>query len=767
MLTPGRKASTISDIFIAQPDVIKESLAGKLFILFEIESRKVDSLKVINFLIDNINYNYYQSEKIILREKITSLKVEHIFETALAKTNKNFNEFLNNEKIKINLRSINITVGIIHENILYFANTGKNKVFLIYKSNPKQGKNLTNQSEKNMLREDKSLPKGEYKITDITQQTTVSDYKKEDEMKLFSNVISGPIPHQGHFVIANEALPEYITNKQLIQIVTTLPPASAVEQIKNILSKINAYVSFLGIIIKSTTLEKTEKQKKIAPLTTHESVLDLNITEETTEHLLTPSGLINFKKWYKFPQLFVKQRKEIKSDRKRLTLLKDKIFFKKQSFAIIKKIINIIKNIAISLLNIFFYLTKALSSRKNIIRLFSRIKINFAKQKEKFLFAFNNLNNKSKILLILSLSFLLIFAVNLSIIKLKNKKVEEQKSYTDLTALIERKQNQAEANLLYSNEEGARKLFTEIEKILAGFPQDTEEQKEQLRQFHEKFKLQLEKIRRVTRIDQPTELANFINLNSQAKPENIVLGSSAKKIYSADSSQKSIYILDITNNLITTLTDLEQTIIGLRLPAKGINNSIYYFNDTNIIEFNTEKEAMNSLAINIIGNHYDFVSADTYNNKLYMLNAKDSQIYRYNKVGQGFSPSPYSWLKEKINLETAVDMSIDGHIYILKNNGEIIKLLRGKTVDLALEQIDPPLTKPTKLFVSPELKFIYVLEPMGKRLAVFDKTGQFIMQYYSDQLTDLKDFVVDEKNKILYFLNATVVFSFNCVHFEE
>jgi nucleoside diphosphate kinase len=90
MLTPGKKASTVSDIFIAQPDVIKESLAGKLFILFEIESKKVDSLKVINFLIDNINYHYYQSEKIILREKITSLKVEHIFEDALAKTNKNF-----------------------------------------------------------------------------------------------------------------------------------------------------------------------------------------------------------------------------------------------------------------------------------------------------------------------------------------------------------------------------------------------------------------------------------------------------------------------------------------------------------------------------------------------------------------------------------------------------------------------------------------------------------------------------------------------------
>ena len=132
-LSPGRNASTSGDVFVAQPDSIKEDLAGKLFIIIEIESSTTKDLKIINFLIDNLHHNYYNSEKILLRERISTLKIEHIFEAALAKTNKNFNAFLESNKYVLNPSSINLTAGVIHEDNLYLANRGKNKAFLIYK----------------------------------------------------------------------------------------------------------------------------------------------------------------------------------------------------------------------------------------------------------------------------------------------------------------------------------------------------------------------------------------------------------------------------------------------------------------------------------------------------------------------------------------------------------------------------------------------------------------------------------------------------------
>ncbi len=85
-----KKTNNYSDTFIAQPNTKTEDIAGKLFLLINIGSPIKNSKKISDFLISEINKNYYNSEKIILKERISTLKIEHIFETALIKTNKNF-----------------------------------------------------------------------------------------------------------------------------------------------------------------------------------------------------------------------------------------------------------------------------------------------------------------------------------------------------------------------------------------------------------------------------------------------------------------------------------------------------------------------------------------------------------------------------------------------------------------------------------------------------------------------------------------------------
>ena len=91
-ILPSKKIKLLSEIYISQVDAEKENLAGKLFALIEIGNENKDNIKIINFLINRINQNYYQNDKMILREKIYSLKPEHIFEAALAKTNKQFKQ---------------------------------------------------------------------------------------------------------------------------------------------------------------------------------------------------------------------------------------------------------------------------------------------------------------------------------------------------------------------------------------------------------------------------------------------------------------------------------------------------------------------------------------------------------------------------------------------------------------------------------------------------------------------------------------------------
>ncbi|OGF28463.1 hypothetical protein A2331_05130 [Candidatus Falkowbacteria bacterium RIFOXYB2_FULL_34_18] len=742
-LSTSNKAGSTGDIFVAQPDSTKESLAGKLFIIVEINSTKIEGLKIINFLIDNINHNYYQNEKIILRERISTLTVEHIFEAALAKINKNFSEYTRNEKTDIKLKDINITVGIIHENEIYFTNNGKNKIFLIYKSKVQE----TNEKE--------------YQISEIGKQNE-NDKNQSASQKLFSNVISGKIPPNGFFLFTNEALPEYIGSNQLIKIITTLPPQGAAEQIKQTLLKINSYVSFSAIIIQSMLGKKTESPVLPKTESAQKSINTLNRTEEQTENLLTPSGVINIGKWLKFPlQLFNRVPKN------QNVIIKDKIFSKKRTFTKTKKVINAIKNFFIYTFGFLIFLTKNITNKEKLSGIIKNFNQNGGRIKLwiiNLIYGIVGLNKKSKIFLILSLIFLILFIFNLSRIKIGQNKQEEKEKYNQLTSLIEQKQNQAEANLLYNNEGGAKKLFDEIDRLINEFPNETEEQQKKHNEFREKFDSQMEKIRKITKIENPEIVANLKNLTSAANPKNIILTKGLNKIFSGDSVQKSVYMLDIASKIITTITNLEYPIETLETAAI-YDNDIYYLNNSNIVKLDTEKEQLKTMDIALSGKKT--VAMSTYNNRLYCLSPENNQIYRYKNNGSVFNEQ-YAWILEKTDLNSAVDLSIDGYIYVLKNNGEIIKLLKGQ-ISATLNAnsiVDPPMENVTKLFVSPELKYIYVLEPINRRLILFDKTGKFLMQYLLPNASDLKDFAVDEKNKIIYFLDNASIYKIGATHFE-
>lgn len=759
ILTPGAKAGTAGEIFIAQPDANKEMLAGKLFILVEIESNKANGLKMINFLIENLHNNYYQNEKLILRERIKTVKIEHIFESALAKTNKNLAEFLRAEKIKLNPRLINATAGVIYENNLYFANIGKNKAFLLYHRDEETKK---------------------YGIADVIKQSEEPGKKTPiNSNKLFSSVISGHIPKNGYFVFTNEALPEYISGKQMIEIITTLPPAGAAEQIKNSLSKINHYVSFFGIIIKNTAgradaaeakqhlVSGTDGIAETATPSTPESISNLNRMEEKTEKLLTPKGLINFKKWLNLLNILNPAAILAKAPKKQsaASTLKDKIFFKKKAaMPRVKKIASGAKNAVIYII----YALKMAADKDKLLSAAAKIKSIPGAFNEKIcdLFRwFKGLSKKNKILLAVALGSIFLLLQNLLVLSIKNNEIKKEKAYTDLIKPIEQKQNQVAASLLYGNEDSAKKLLAEIKELLAKLPRETDEQIKQYEIFEKKLNEQLGKVMHVVKIENPKELAVFSNLNPNAAPANLILSPDGK-IYAGDSGQKTIYSLDLSNNLITAIAGLDPKIKTLKYPFVSKSGNVYYFNGDSIVRLNAKTEKITSLPVNIPDNPRNIAAAAGYNNKLYLLDKQKNQIYRFNEREDKFTAAT-KWMKESADFSQATDMSIDGRIYVLLANGELLKYLRGKKEDFALDAVEPAIEQATKAAVSKNLEYIYILEPSKQRLIVFNKSGDFLTQYQSDKFTGLKDFAVDEQMKKIYFLNNSSVYELEATHFEQ
>lgn len=774
LLTPGAKANTTCEIFVAQPDSNKENLVGKLFALIEIESKRVTDLKIINFLIENLNNNYYQNEKMILRERVKTVKVEHIFESALAKTNKNFSELIRSEKIKFNPKFMNATIGVIYENNLHFANIGKNKAYLIYKAPSPDATKIRK------IRDEGDKNKKGYSIVNVIKHSESEEEKKKplNPAKLFSSVISGFIPRDGYFVFTNEALPEYLSTKQLVEIVTTLPPASSAEQIKNSLSKINYYVSFLGLIIKNTQgYEKEEVIKEKIPASAAESVSNLNTIENETEKLLTPGGLISMKKWPgAIGSLISGGNAGKKAGSNKIKKesgagsLKDKIFFRKQaSPLIISKIFNAIKYFFIYIFKAIIHVFKVFTDRKKLGEMIGKIKTlpSFCKIKILELITWiKNLSRKNQILIAVSLILLIVFFQSVFMQNKKNNDVKKEEQFVNLIKPIEQKQNQVEASLLYGNEDSAKELLKEIEKLISELPKDTDEQIDIYKKFEAKLNDQLGKIRHVIKIDNPKLLADFNKLNSQADPINIAFSQNFGKIYAGDSSQKTIYSLDLSGNLATAISGADKDIKSLKYPTAGSSDNLYYFNDDGVVEINTKTDEIKLYNIDLPVGPPDIAAGGEFNNRLYLLDRKSNQIYRFNKRPSGFTDTA-KWLEKDGDFSTAASIAIDGHIYVLKADGSIVKYLKGKEQEFKMDSAEPAIEQATKVAVSSEAKFIYILEPSKQRLAIFDDAGNFLSQYRSDQFTELKDFLVDEKKKVIYFLNGASLYEVPATHFKK
>lgn len=735
MLNSEQRSSNASEVFVSHPDEHKESLAGKLFVLLEIESQKSNALKINNFLINNINYNYYQNEKVLLREKISNLKVEHIFETALANVNKDLIEFLQQEKIKISPYAINITVGVIYDNHIYLSSLGKNKNFLIYPVKSKQGEEEY------------------YKITDI-EKGQEKAARAVSLTKLFSDVVSGPLPENGYYFLANEALTEHLSEKQMIETITKLPPASAAIQIRNIVQQIKVPVNFLGVIIKNTT--NTDERSEEEDAQEASRLFDLDETKEETEKILKPSGVINLKDLArKSSQLISRKRPSPESAGKT-----DKE--NKQDREVQKKMEKI---------NSVF--SKTASGLGRLIQAGIN-KLSFLKPENNVFVRSDGQNNwikkiaKEKKKIILAGVFIFLVALGLSIYS-SHSEEKTAESLEDINLLIEesnKKLSLAEANLLYGNEEEARNIMKEAEESLSELESmlvDSsfrEEKESEYKKLVERMEEQNREIQRVVYLDSPEKLVSLTDSNYDSQGENIFLTDFGLCIL--DSQNSSIYKIDPEDGQIRTLDIMTE---GVEINGRYVtetSDSLYYLTDQGVIELDPEDDSINHIDIDIPPN-FSPGGIGGYIDNIYLLDRHSDQIYLYQKTYDDLQ-SRSEWMDQtdSRSFQNIEDIAIDGYIYTLDRSGEVKQYLSGELQDFSLNEISPDWGRATKIKTSPTMGegSVYILDSNSNRIVVFNKHGEFLRQYQNEEkFKNIKDFHIDEEREIIYLLDDNSVYS--------
>jgi hypothetical protein len=343
-------------------------------------------------------------------------------------------------------------------------------------------------------------------------------------------------------------------------------------------------------------------------------------------------------------------------------------------------------------------------------------------------------------------------SASLAITKQSNKNTAALKAFNEKVSTIGKNHDKIEADLLYGNNADAQALWLENQEILAQIPEKEKSGRETIVAFAEKQAELAEKIRLITRISSDLKTtADFSNLNKAAAPRILAINSSA--LYAADESSPTIYKVDLKENIVTASYDLPD-IGGIKF-LSAEKKDIRSLGQNGILKITGSNQA-EKLNITLPTEIKNIGGFQIYNGRVYLIDKQNSQIYRYNLTESGFSGQT-PWLNAKIDLTDATDIFINGEIYILRQNGQVEKYLKGQKENFPSLSIEEPITAASRLIIG-ERK-IYILEASKKRLAIFDlATGKLLNQYIFDKLTDVKDFTADEANKKIYILSGATIY---------
>jgi hypothetical protein len=172
----------------------------------------------------------------------------------------------------------------------------------------------------------------------------------------------------------------------------------------------------------------------------------------------------------------------------------------------------------------------------------------------------------------------------------------------------------------------------------------------------------------------------------------------------------------------------------------------------------------------------DFAYGDvigSYNGNVYILDGQTGLLWKYANSGTVYAKGVSVIDSTKYDIKKSISLAIDGSIYLLKQDGSLLKFTGGQQEkDFTLKDM-PYLVKkmiqPLQVVSDDGMNSIYILdggitsaERSTARILEFTKSGTYIRQYsFPDNLTKVTAFSINPKDKKLWVLNADTVHEFD------
>lgn len=326
-------------------------------------------------------------------------------------------------------------------------------------------------------------------------------------------------------------------------------------------------------------------------------------------------------------------------------------------------------------------------------------------------------------------------------------------------SLSEIKAAQIEANSAFIMEDltVAKNKLNQARELLTALPEDTEEKKIIKQEITQEINKAWLKALGIKNLENLSPIADFSSIEKEIKTAELF--KKDDNLYTYNSNEFfSLLRYNFKNGKIEKMPVTATIAPKIAKFAGSLEKQLIFYS----------QEGKNLASLNLDGNKISILDwgktealsspADftIYQDKLYILDQSAGQIFKYQKTISGFA-SETKWLTMDSGLDNAVSFAIDGSIWVLNKDGEILKLFKGQLENFSYS-IEPKLEAPTKIYTQVDALYLYILDPATRRIVILNKTGAVVAQFTSDSFDDLRDLAIDESAKKIYVLNGEKVY---------
>lgn len=574
--------------------------------------------------------------------------------------------------------------------------------------------------------------KQRFRVFDLSRNLQTEAGRTDDD-KLFSVVLDGDLQPDDVLLIASRDLQTVLSVEDIHPLLSTLPPASALETIEQYLPS----KARLSIVLFQVRSEK-EVLTGFGKHTTGKSSMNalLETERETT-------NMLDLEKPH-MQQTFTQLVRLVKSGNaieRKETLRRIGAKLWEWAKIISSQLFHFATSIAVSVVSLVSALVTRGSKRD---RALSNMKSTWGRTINSTKAHFNRAGWGSRILLIGGLTFVVLFSVSTVFFQVRSGFQADEAAFAAVLDEVQQKRDGASASIIYEDEPAARQQLQDALNLLAGIDTKKDARLTQIAELQEAIDQELDAIRHIL---QP-------QLTTIAVVNQVIAAGDGNRTFFRDGSTS------VLNGTELASTEVSNDGIGpIELTTEHQGNFVSLDENDTLAVLNTATNAWERVGINTVeGEFSNARHLLHYGERLYVLTPE--QIYRHQRVENGEYGPGTAWLTDTIDLTNVRAIAIDGTVW-LADQGTVRRLEQGREIGANMSSIDPALGAVRDVWTNADTNLLFILDPDQNRVVVYDKEAQtLVAQYVDPQLNSGFDLSIDLANRTAIVYAPTTVFTF-------